>query len=438
MHGIFAREFPNFGSKTQLFLSPNPLLHPQSPSNANAKLTRQRGIPSRIKETTFCKFQSNSKHMRIQISRTRAFCYGRSCEVKLISLFSTKAANSIPGSSAVEAPKVSPSSQETNHKDQDQMAIIQSELIPRTLSMKELIRAYLSLSKARLGSGVLLTAMVGFWMAPVPFHLSGFLLSSLGTSLAIASAGSFNQVMEIERDAKMSRTLHRILPTGIISTPHAIGFGFVTGAVGVGLLYYFVNPVSSLLAASNIILYACVYTPLKHQHPINTWVGAFVGAIPPMIGWAAATGGLEAGAWVLGLIIYVWQIPHFLSLAWNLRSDYTKAGYKMLSNVYPEKLPAATLRWSLYLLPMGALCSLTGITTWTFAFDSLLVDSFLIWRAAQFYKDNSNIKARKLFLGSLWFLPLFLLLMSFHRNDSLIDQITEEDSPEENDKIEHK
>ena len=175
-------------------------------------------------------------------------------------------------------------------------------------------------------------------MAPAPFALAPFILSSVGTSLAIASANTFNQVIEIEKDALMSRTWNRILPSGDyykqqsliikgqISRLHAFNFGIATGLAGTALLYFTVNPLCAALALGNIILYAGVYTPLKQLHTANTHVGSIVGAIPPMIGWCAATGGLEMGAWVMGALLYLWQIPHFHALAWRLRSDYQKGG----------------------------------------------------------------------------------------------------------------
>jgi len=285
--------------------------------------------------------------------------------------------------------------------------------------VRRLLIAYSSLSKIRLGSLVVLTTMVGYIMSPNAFVLSTFLWTTLGTSLATASANAFNQLMEVHQDSRMKRTFQRALPSGGISQKHALLFALVTGLSGPLLLLQQVNFVSAGLASWNIILYAGVYTPMKLRHPLNTWIGSVVGAIPPMIGWAASTGGLENGAWALAAILYVWQIPHFLSLSWSLRKDYAGAGYKMLSNVQPSKVPAATLRWSLYTLPLGAFCSFVGITTWTFAFDSLLIDGYLIWKAIEFYKDNQNSKSRKVFFATLIHLPLFLGLMIIHKIPSI-------------------
>jgi len=297
----------------------------------------------------------------------------------------------------------------------------------KPLSAKELLGIYSSLSKVRLSSLVVVSTMFGNLMAPVPFDPTIFFWSSLGTSFAIASANTFNQYMEIDKDARMNRTLKRVLPTGRISHLHALLFGFGTGVLGVTILATTVNNLSAILAFSNILLYTLAYTPLKQIHPINTWVGSIVGAIPPMIGWVAATGDIGFGAWVLATLLFIWQIPHFFSLSWSLRGDYARAGYKMLSVVNPNSVPGVTLCWTLPLLPLGAICYLSGMTTWPFVFDSLILGGYFCWTAIQFYRDNSNSNARKVFYASIIYLPLFLLLMLFHKRDKKEEELLEEE-----------
>eukprot|EP01116_Phalansterium_solitarium_P000817 TRINITY_DN10675_c0_g1_i1.p1 TRINITY_DN10675_c0_g1~~TRINITY_DN10675_c0_g1_i1.p1 ORF type:complete len:497 (-),score=119.98 TRINITY_DN10675_c0_g1_i1:194-1684(-) len=279
----------------------------------------------------------------------------------------------------------------------------------------ELLGIYASLGKIRLSSLVILTTMHGYYMAPVVFDPRTFLWSSFGTTLAAISANSLNQYIEIEHDSKMSRTVKRTLPSGRISPTHALLFGLSTGTLGCGMLFTMVNPVSASLAFSTIILYTLVYTPFKRVHPINTWIGSVVGAIPPMIGWVAGTGRLDAGAWALATLLFVWQIPHFLALSWGLRNDYSKAGYQMLSSVKPSKLPSVTLRWTIYLAAMGFVCAAAGLTDWWFALDSAVVGTHMLYSAFRFYRDNTNANARRLFFSSLWYLPLFMLLMMFHK-----------------------
>lgn len=166
------------------------------------------------------------------------------------------------------------------------------EAAPKKGGLKELLGIYASLSKARLGSLVVLSTMVGFYMTPLPFDFVKFLWTSTGTALAVASANTFNQVIEVSNDARMQRTFKRVLPSKRITITHAKIFGASCGAVGVLMLLWQANALASGLALTNIFLYTLVYTPLKRIHPINTWVGSIVGAIPPMIGWAALTGML--------------------------------------------------------------------------------------------------------------------------------------------------
>jgi len=282
-------------------------------------------------------------------------------------------------------------------------------------NLKELLAAYASLSKVKLGYLVVVSTMVGFYLAPGPFAWGPFLWSSVGTSLAIASAHTINQWIEIDKDEMMKRTLNRILPTKKISPTHALIFGISTGFMGVTMLYTEVNTLSALLALVNILLYTAVYTPLKQIHWLNSWVGAIVGAIPPLIGWAACTGTLSPGAWVLGTLLYIWQIPHFLSLSWNLRHDYEKAGFKMLSVSNPARLPGTTLAWTMMLFPMGALASFTNTTTWIFAFDSIILSLPLAYLAIKFNRDKSSATAKRLFMMTIYWLTAFMALMMYHK-----------------------
>lgn len=202
---------------------------------------------------------------------------------------------------------------------------------------KSLLAKYASLSKFRLSSLVIFTSVLGNLLAPGPVDLLLLTSTTIGTALTCFSANSINQYIEVDNDLKMKRTRNRMLPTGQLSLRHALAFGVITGTVGTCILALNANPLAASLAFSNILLYTLVYTPMKRIHPINTWIGSIVGAIPPMIGWAAQTGSLEPGAWVLCLILLLWQMPHFYALSYPLRFDYGNAGYKMLANIHPEK-----------------------------------------------------------------------------------------------------
>ncbi|KAJ2750701.1 Protoheme IX farnesyltransferase, mitochondrial [Coemansia pectinata] len=174
--------------------------------------------------------------------------------------------------------------------------------------------------------------MAGYAVAPGAAQVAPLLWTAAGTALCAGSANAFNQWIEVPYDAQMSRTRNRPLARHAVAPGHALGFGVAAGTLGVGALYVFVNPVAAGLGAANILLYAGVYTAMKRLTIANTWAGALVGAIPPVLGWAAASGGtLGPGAWIMGGVLFAWQFPHFNSLAHTLRADYSKAGYRMMS-----------------------------------------------------------------------------------------------------------
>ena len=197
------------------------------------------------------------------------------------------------------------------------------------VDLSRLASHYLMLSKSRLTLLVCLTAAAGYGMAPGPLSLSTCLLASLGTAMASAAANSINQILEVPFDSQMNRTKNRVLVRGHLSTLHAATFAAVMAATSTAFLYILVNPVTAALSFGNLLLYTCVYTPMKRYSIANTWVGSVVGAVPPVIGWSAATGGVEAGALVLAGVLYSWQFPHFNSLSWNLRPDYSRAGARI-------------------------------------------------------------------------------------------------------------
>eukprot|EP01125_Pyxidicula_operculata_P006413 TRINITY_DN2224_c0_g1_i1.p1 TRINITY_DN2224_c0_g1~~TRINITY_DN2224_c0_g1_i1.p1 ORF type:complete len:297 (+),score=15.18 TRINITY_DN2224_c0_g1_i1:353-1243(+) len=260
-----------------------------------------------------------------------------------------------------------------------------------------------------------MTTAGGYLVAPGAIDISCMVSTCVGTSLAIASANSINQYLEVDSDILMRRTAGRVLPTGELSLNHALAFGIITGITGSSILAIFVNETAAILALTNILLYTLVYTPLKRIHWINTWVGAVVGGIPPMIGWVANTGFLDPGAWILFYALFIWQIPHFLSLSWPLTNDYARAGYKMLTVTNPDKVPAVTLRNSLYLLPIAPAAVYFDMVSWPFAVTSTLLNSYLIYQSIGFYRTKSNIDARKTFMASLLYLTILLLLFLIHK-----------------------
>lgn len=305
-------------------------------------------------------------------------------------------------------------------------------------SFRRQFSLYLSLSKPRLSMLVVLTAMSSYALYPVPDFLSPTIgvdapsLSPLtlaflttGTALCSASANTLNMLYEPDTDAKMSRTRNRPLVRGLLTQRKAIVFAILAAATGVGALYFGVNPTVAALGATNVVLYAGVYTPMKRLHWLNTWVGAIVGGIPPLMGWAAAagesatdTGGFEEllltrdaiGGWLLAGLLFAWQFPHFMALSWSIREEYKIAGHKMLAWVNPARNGRVALRYSLAFFPICfGLCAV-GVTEWSFAVTSLPINVWLTREAVRFWKhEGFHGSARGLFWASVWHLPVVMV-----------------------------
>ncbi|KAJ3167361.1 Protoheme IX farnesyltransferase, mitochondrial [Geranomyces variabilis] len=258
--------------------------------------------------------------------------------------------------------------------------------------------------------------MAGYAIAPGALSVSTLLWTTLGTGLCSGAANAINQWVEHPYDAQMARTRNRALVRHALSPLHAFSAGIVAGGAGIAMLAHFVNPLTAALGATNLILYTCVYTPMKRTSIANTWVGSVVGALPPMMGWAAATGSLDAGALLLGTMLYSWQFPHFNSLSWSLRPDYSKAGYRMASVTDPALNARVSLRHSIALFPLTWGAPLLGMTTPWFALNATFVNAYMAVKAYRFWKDPSDKTARTLFFGSLVHLPVLLALLMLHKN----------------------
>uniref|UniRef100_A0A8C6WFP1 Protoheme IX farnesyltransferase, mitochondrial n=1 Tax=Neogobius melanostomus TaxID=47308 RepID=A0A8C6WFP1_9GOBI len=278
------------------------------------------------------------------------------------------------------------------------------------VELSDLPDVYARLTKIKLTALVVMTTAAGYAMAPVPFDPLIFFVSSLGTGLASCAANSINQYFEVPFDSNMNRTKNRPLVRGQISPLHAVSFAVACGVSGVTLLTLAVNPLTGFLGAFNIFLYTCCYTPLKRLSIANTWVGAVVGAIPPIMGWTAATAALEPGALLLGAFLFSWQFPHFNALSWNLREDYSRGGYRMMSVTHPAMCQRVALRHSVGLVGLCTLAPVLDVTTWTFPIISLPINLYLSFLAFRFYRKGDRSSARKLFFCSLWHLPMLLLL----------------------------
>lgn len=275
-----------------------------------------------------------------------------------------------------------------------------------------LFKAYLDLGKFRLSLLVTATAFAGYLLAsrgsldgPLVWALLGTLLSSMG-------ANGINQWLERGRDAKMQRTSSRPIPSGRLSSDLALWLAIGSAAAGVTILANGCNLLTADLSVLTIALYLGVYTPLKPRTPTNTLVGGVVGAIPPMMGWTAATGHLGFGALALGAILFVWQIPHFLGLAWLYKDDYARGGYRMLSlSDDGSATGQMMLVYSIALIPVALLLSVGKVSGWAYALGSIVLGITMASFAWRFYFERSAPAARRVFIASLAYLPLLLVLM---------------------------
>ena len=305
-------------------------------------------------------------------------------------------------------------------------------------TFKRRLTTYLSLSKPRLTFLIVLTTTAAYSAYPVPALLSTsgtetpslstltLLFLTTGTFLCCASANTFNMLLESQHDAKMSRTRNRPLVRKLITTRSALVFALVIGATGTGLLYLGTNPTTAFLGAFNIFLYAGVYTPLKRVHTINTWAGALVGAIPPLMGWAAAAGQCAVhgggwddllfsegsiGGWLFAALLFAWQFPHFNALSWPIRFEYRDAGYRMMAWVNPGRNGRVALRYSILMFPICYGLVAAGVCDPAFFATSSVVNSWMVWEAVKFWRHEGHKgTARGLFWASVWQLPIVLVL----------------------------
>jgi protoheme IX farnesyltransferase len=286
-----------------------------------------------------------------------------------------------------------------------------------------LIADYLELAKARLGALVVLTAFVGYVLGSRgEVSLAGLVATVVGTALSSFGANILNQWWESERDRLMLRTRERPLPAGRIGRRDAAILGIVTASLGLAVLAVGTNWLTTLLSIFVILVYVLVYTPLKVRTPLNTVIGAVCGAVPPMMGWAAATGRLDAGAWILGGILFAWQIPHFLALAWLYREDYARGGFVMLPAVDGEGRLTGRLAflYAAALLPITAALSAFGVTGSAFLLTSQVIGLAFVALGWLFLRTRNQLTARRLFLASILYLPVLLGLMVIDVDDRAV------------------
>jgi heme o synthase len=267
------------------------------------------------------------------------------------------------------------------------------------------------LSKARLSLLVLLTTLVGFltgWHGPMDWTLLAATL--VGTALSAAGASALNQWIERDLDALMPRTADRPLPARRMHPSDALLFGLLCCGCGVALLALLANAITALLSFLTIVIYALAYTPMKRVSELNTLVGAVPGALPPLLGWTAATGHASLGGWILFLILWFWQMPHFLGIAWMYKDQYALAGFKMITLRDPEGWATAwqSLIYSAGLLAVSLLPGLLGMASPFYFLAALALGAGMLFLAGDLVRTRSLAAARRLFFASLIYLPLLL------------------------------
>jgi protoheme IX farnesyltransferase len=276
------------------------------------------------------------------------------------------------------------------------------------------IRHYLELGKPRIVSMVLVTTTLGFFLASRGIHPLGlFFATLLGVGCSTGGAAMLNNYLDRDADAKMNRTRGRALPAGLVEPSQALLGGVGLVLFGVLLLLWVVNLLTAFLVLLAAFLYVLVYTPMKKISWLNTTIGAFPGAIPPLAGWAAATGRVDPGAWVLFAILFAWQHPHFFAIAWMYREDYRAGGFKMLPVVEPsgERTFHQTIVFSVLLIGVSVLPTLLGMTGRVYLWGALLIGLGVLSVALDFARSQRTADARRLLRASILYLPVLLLLI---------------------------
>lgn len=275
------------------------------------------------------------------------------------------------------------------------------------------------LAKVRVNALVVATTAGGFYMAhPPDLHVPTMALTCLGTALVASGAAAINQVRERDLDRLMHRTRHRPLAEGRMGVAQGVAISGLLSSAGLAMLWAVTNTVAAALALATLLSYAAVYTPLKRRTSLSTVIGAVPGALPPLIGWAAVRGDINGiQPWTLFLIMFFWQLPHFLAIAWIYREDYARAGMPMLTVVdrHGAMTGAQTTLWAAALVPFSQLPYLFGLTTANYAFGALLLGLAQFALAFGFARHRSIVNARRLFLASIVYLPMLWGLMVLAR-----------------------
>jgi protoheme IX farnesyltransferase len=273
---------------------------------------------------------------------------------------------------------------------------------------------FVALAKPRLNLLVVASSLVGYVMAGGELtDAARLVLTIVGTALVAGGASAFNQVLERKSDGLMRRTRLRPVPDGRLQPGESLVFAAAASIAGLAILAGGVNVLSAGVALSTLVTYAAIYTPLKRRSSFSTVVGAIPGALPPVIGWAAASDHLARGAWVLFAIVFLWQLPHFLAIAWMYREDYARAGFPMLPVIEPDGRSTGrqAVLYCLALLPVSLLPTLIGLTGPVYFAGALVLSLLFLGLTLKFARTRHVSDAKRLFFGSIAYLSLLWVMM---------------------------
>ena len=297
------------------------------------------------------------------------------------------------------------------------MKDVRAEIAPAALAgvrRQSNLGDYVALTKPRLNFLVVLTSAAGYYLGALSsINLWQMTQAVVGTALVAGGAAVLNQVYERDTDALMRRTLGRPLPDHRVTAGDATIFGSALALAGMALLAFGANILAALLALATLFVYLMVYTPMKRRSPVATLVGAVPGALPALIGWAAARGAATTGGWILFAIVFLWQIPHFMAIAWMYREDYRSAGFPMLPVIEPDgrRTGRQALLFAAALLPVSLAPTFVGLSGWIYFSIALALSISLLILSIRFAATRSETSARWLFFGSITYLPLIWAAM---------------------------
>ena len=303
------------------------------------------------------------------------------------------------------------------------LAALDLETVQRRdgLARSGVLSAYWSLTKPEVNFLIAITAAAGFWMGAsasvAHFPWASLVHTLIGTVLVASGAAALNQLIELRFDAQMRRTARRPLVSRSIEPSHALWFGISLSVIGAIYLAVTTNTLASLLSILTLLAYLFLYTPLKRKTSLCTLIGALPGATPPLIGWAAAGGHLDGNASLLFAMVFLWQFPHVMAIAWMYREDYARAGYAVLpaGNSRDPFIAWQTLLPSLVLLAVAVIPAIRGESGIVYLVGALVFGSVFLWYSARFAFRMSAVSARQLLFASILYLPVLFALLALDK-----------------------